>query len=119
MADAESAIRRGLDRDPAEAEGYFTLAWVLFHAARVPDAEKNARQAILLRADFAAAYLLLAQIHLRQGNTSALVSDLDAYLRLDPKGPHSAEAMAVRDQAQQLLAKQRAAVPVVAGTPTP
>jgi tetratricopeptide (TPR) repeat protein len=119
FADAESAIRRGLDLDPGEAEGYFTLAWVLFNAARLPDAEKNARQAVLLSADFAAAYLLLGQIHLRQGNTSALVSDLDAYLRLDPGGPHGAEARAVRSQAQQLLAKQRAAVPVVAGTPNP
>ena len=119
FADAESAIRRGLDLDPVDADGYFTLAWVLFHAARVPDAEKNARQAILLNASFAEAYLLLGQIHLRQGNTSALVSDLDAYLRLDPNGPHSTEAIAVRDQAQHLLAKQRAAVPVVAGTPSP
>jgi tetratricopeptide (TPR) repeat protein len=119
FADAESAIRRGLDLDPGEAEGYFTLSWVLFNAARLPDAEKNARQAVLLSADFASAYLLLGQIHLRQGNIPALVSDLDAYLRLDPNGPHSTEAMAVRDQAQQLLAKQRAGVPAVAGTAHP
>ncbi len=119
FADAEGAIRRGLDLDPAEAEGYFTLAWVLFNAARVPDAEKNARQAILLSANFAAAYLLLAQIHLRQSNTSALVSDLDAYIKLDPNDPRSAEAIAVRTQAQHLLAKQRATVPVVAKTPNP
>jgi tetratricopeptide (TPR) repeat protein len=119
FADAESAIRRGLDLDAVDADGYFTLAWVLFHAARVPDAEKNARQAILLSANFAEAYLLLAQIHLRQGNTAALVSDLDAYLRLDPSGPHNAEAIAVRTQAQRLLAKERATVPVVAGTPNP
>jgi tetratricopeptide (TPR) repeat protein len=119
FADAESAIRRGLDLAPAEAEGYFTLAWVLLRAERVADAEKSARQAVLLRADFADAYLLLAQIHLRQGNTSKLVSDLDAYLQIDPGGPHSADAIGVRAQAQQLLAKQRAAVPVVAGTPAP
>ncbi len=119
FADAESAIRRGVDLDPGEAEGYFTLAWVLLRAERVADAEKNARQCVLLRADFAPGYLLLAQIHLRQGNSSELVSDLDAYLRLDPKDPRRGEAIAVRTQAQQLLAKQRAAVPVVAGTPNP
>jgi tetratricopeptide (TPR) repeat protein len=119
FADAEGAIRRGLDLDPAEAEGYFTLAWVLLHAARVPDAEKNARQAVLLRANFAEAYLLLAQVHLRQNNTSAVVSDLDAYIQLDPNGPHSAEAISVRAQAQQLLAKERANVPVVAKTANP
>ena len=119
FADAEGAIRRGLDLDSTDAEGYFTLAWVQFNAAFVRDAEKNARQAVLLNANFASAYLLLAQIHLRQGDTSALVSDLDAYLHLDPNGPHNIEAMAVRAQARQLLAKQRAAVPVVAGTPNP
>jgi tetratricopeptide (TPR) repeat protein len=119
FADAEGAIRRGLDLDPADAEGYFTMAWVLLNAARLPEAEKNARQAVLLSANFAAAYLLLAQIHLREGNTSALVSDLDAYLKLDPDGPHNIEAIAVRSQAQLLLAKQRASVPVVAGTPSP
>ena len=119
FADAESAIRRGLDLDPGEAEGYFTLAWVLLKAERVADAEKSARQAVLLRADLADAYLLLAQIHLRQGNTSELVSDLDAYLQSDPRGPHSAEAIDVRTLAQRLLAKQRAAIPVVAGAPAP
>lgn len=119
FADAEGAIRRGLDLDPADAEGYFTLAWVLLNAARVPDAEKNARQATLLNANFAAAYLLLAQIHLRQGNTSALVADLDAYLRLDPSDPLSTEAAAVRAQAQQLLAKERASAPALAKTPNP
>jgi tetratricopeptide (TPR) repeat protein len=117
FADAESAMRRGLDLDPGEAEGYFTLAWVLLKAEHVADAEKSARQAVLLRTDFADAYLLLAQIHLRQGNTSELVSDLDAYIKIDPNGPHNAEAIGVRNQAQQLLAKQRSAVPVVAGTP--
>jgi tetratricopeptide (TPR) repeat protein len=119
FTDAESAIRRGLDLAPAEAEGYFTLAWVLLRAERVTAAEKSARQAVLLRADFADAYLLLGQIHLRQGNTSELVSDLDAYLQLDPGGPHSSEAIGVRTQAQQLLAKQRTMAPVVAGAPAP
>jgi tetratricopeptide (TPR) repeat protein len=119
FADAESAIRRGLDLDPVDADGYFTLAWVLFNAARLPDAEKNARQAVVLNANFAEAYLLLAQIHLHKGNISALVSDLDAYVQLDPNGPHSAEAVAVRTQAQRLLGRQRTSVPVGAGTPSP
>jgi tetratricopeptide (TPR) repeat protein len=118
FAEAESAIRRGLDLDSVDADGYFTLAWVLFSAGILPDAEKNARQAVLLKADFASAYLLLAQIHLRQGDTLALVSDLDAYLRLDPKGPHSAQATEVRAQAEQLLMKQRRSVPVFANTPS-
>ena len=119
FAEAAEAIRSGLDLDPTDAAGHFTLAWVLFNAGRLPEAEKNARQAILSRANLAAAYLLLAQIHVLQGDTSAVVADLDAYLRLDPEGPHSAEAKAVRTQAQAVLAKEHGAVPVFAKAPNP
>jgi tetratricopeptide (TPR) repeat protein len=119
FAEAEEAIRTGVELDPTDAAGQFTLAWVLFNAGRLPDAEKSARQAVLYNANFATAYLLLAQIHLRRSDTSALVADLDAYLRLDPDGPHSVEAKAVRTQAQQFLAKQQTTSPVFAQTPKP
>ncbi len=119
FAEAEDAIRAGLDVYPANATGHFTLAWVLFSAARLPEAEKSARQAVLYNANFATAYLLLAQIHLGQSDLSAVTADLDAYLRLDPEGPHSAEAKAVRAQAERVLAKQQGADPVFAKTPNP
>ena len=119
FAEAEDAVRAGLDEYPADAAGHFTLAWVLFTAARLPDAEKSARQAVLYNANFATAYLLLAQIHLGQSDLSAVTADLDAYLKLDPEGPHSAEARAVRTQAQRVLAKQQGNGPIFAKTPNP
>jgi tetratricopeptide (TPR) repeat protein len=116
---AEEAVRAGLDEYPADAAGNFTLGWVQFRAGRVAEAEKSARQAILSNPNLADAYLLLAQVHLRQSDLTALLSDVDAYLRLDPEGGHNAQARAIRIEAEQLLAKQRAKEPVVAKNPTP
>jgi tetratricopeptide (TPR) repeat protein len=121
FAQAEEAIRAGLDQYPADPAGNFTLAWVQFGAGKLQEAEKSARQATLSNSNLAGAYLLLAQIHARQGQLLALVSDLDAYLRVDPKGPHNAEAEALRLQVEQMLAKQRGNGngPVLAKTPNP
>jgi len=116
---AEEAIRAGLDQYPADAAGNFTLAWVLFGASKLEGAEKSARQATLSNSNLAGAYLLLAQIHARQGRLPAVVSDLDAYLRAEPKGPYNAEAEALRIQVEQMLAEQQGNGPVLAKTPTP
>jgi tetratricopeptide (TPR) repeat protein len=104
FADGESFVRAGLNLEPTDAAGHFTLAWVLYAAERVAEAEKSAQQAVLYSPNFAMAHLLLAQIHRRQNNVAALVDDLDAYLRLEPDGPRSASVRAVRAEAQQALA---------------
>jgi tetratricopeptide (TPR) repeat protein len=121
FSEAEDAARAGLDQYPDDAAGHFTMAWILFTAHRLPEAEKSARQAVLYNANLATAYLLLAQIHLQLNDLSAVAADLDAYLRLDPTGSHGAEARAVRMQAQRVLAKQQrqSGGPVVAKTPNP
>jgi tetratricopeptide (TPR) repeat protein len=116
-SEAEEAVRGGLDQVPADAAGNFTLAWILFNAGRFSEADKAARQAVVSNSNLASAYLLLAQIHLRQDDLTAVVSELDAYLRLDPEGPHKMEAQALRTEAQQWLAKRPSTGPVVAETP--
>jgi len=116
-SEAEEAVRAGLDQVPADAAGNFTLAWILFSAGKLAEAEKSARQAVLSNSNLAGAYLLLAQIHLRRSDFPAVVSELDAYLRLDPAGPHNAEAQALRRKAQQLSATHPGSGPVVAETP--
>jgi cellulose synthase operon protein C len=116
---AEEAVRSGLQHYPADATGNFTLAWVLFNAGRLPEAEKSARQAIIFNPDLAEAYLLLGQIHLRQGDLVSLLSDLDAYVKLRPGEPRIAQAMALRAQAEQQLAKQQGTAPVLAKVPQP
>jgi tetratricopeptide (TPR) repeat protein len=117
LAEAETTIRIGLGLDPDDAAGNFTLAWVLFSASRLADAEKSARKAIVHSANFAMAYLLLGQIHRQQRNLPALVADLDIYLKLDPQGPRSDAARFVRTQAQHLLDQQSAGSVVAQAAP--
>jgi tetratricopeptide (TPR) repeat protein len=106
LPEAETTIRIGLGLDPDDAAGNFTMAWALFNASRLSDAEKSARQAILHSANFAMAYLLLGQIHRQQHNLPALVEDLDAYLKIEPSGPRSDAARIVRTQAHHVLDEQ-------------
>lgn len=101
FVDAEAMIRSGLDLDPSDANGAFCLAWVLYLTGKLPEAEQSAREATLHRPNFAEPYLLLAQIHLLERNSSAEVDDLNAYLRLDPDSPRSARARAALAEAQR------------------
>jgi tetratricopeptide (TPR) repeat protein len=103
FADAESYIRAGLQLEPTSASGHFALAWVLYSAQRIVEAEESAREAVLYNPNLAMAHLLLAQIHRRQNNSAAMVDDLDAYLRLDPDSPRSRALRITRDAAQQAL----------------
>src|SRR5262249_35395461 len=79
LVEAESLARRAVDLDPADATGNYALASVLYATNRLPEAEKTALKAVTCKPNFGEAYLLLAQIHLRQSNASAVVEDLDAY----------------------------------------
>jgi tetratricopeptide (TPR) repeat protein len=119
-AEAERAVRAGLDQYPADPDANLVLAWVLFSAGRLPEAERSARQAILGNAKLSMAYLLLAKIHLRQSDMRALVSDLNEYLRLDPDGAENTQARAMRVEAEQVLAEQqRESAATIAQAPTP
>jgi tetratricopeptide (TPR) repeat protein len=102
--DALAFIRSGLTLEPTSARGNFTLAWVLYTAGRVVEAEQSAKQAVLYSPNFAMAHLLLAQIDRRLNHLAAMVDELDAYLRVVPEGQRSAGVRAVRDQAVRALA---------------
>jgi tetratricopeptide (TPR) repeat protein len=101
--DALGFIRAGLSLEPMNARGHFTLAWVLYSAGRVVEAEKSGRQAVSYAPDFAMARLLLAQIHRRLGDLDGMVGDLDAFLRLEPDGARSGAARMARASAQRTL----------------
>jgi len=109
VPEAEAMIREGIQLDPADARGHFSLAWVLHTMGRLPEAEQSAREAILYKPTFPDPYLLLAQIHLDQGNFSSEIEDLDGYLKLDPLGPPSARARAAIADAERSLTKENAA----------
>lgn len=106
--DGESYIRAGLNLEPRSAPGHFALAWVLYSAQRVVEAEKSAREAVFYNPNLANAHLLLAQIHRRQNNSAAMVDDLDAYLRIEPDSPRSRALRKTRDEAHQALDRNAA-----------
>lgn len=101
--EAETVIQRGLDVDPGSATGKYFLGWAQFALNRLVDAEKSVQQALLRKASFAEAYFLLARIHQRQNNSSAVVQDLNEYLKLDPHSPGNAQARAILEKTQQAM----------------
>ena len=115
--DALAFIRSGLTLEPTSARGNFTLAWVLYTAGRVVEAEQSAKQAVLYSPNFAIAHLLLAQIVRKLDHPAAMVEELDAYLRLEPESPRSAGVRAVRDQAARALAPPSVETATAAGAP--
>ena len=97
--EAEETVREGLAMSPTDPGGDFVLSWVLYSMKRMQDAEKSARDAILQAPMFAGARLLLAQIHLRENNLSAVVQDLDSYLGLGIDSSFNAKIRAIRADA--------------------
>jgi hypothetical protein len=67
----------------------------LFHLNRLEEAEKSAREPLLRKPGFAWAYLMLADVHGRRGEYGMQLHDLDAYLKLEPKGPASKQVREV------------------------
>jgi len=107
LEQAETVIQRGLDLEPGSAAGKYFLGLAQFGLNHLVEAERSLRQALVRRANFPQAYFLLAKIHQRQNNSSAVVEDLQAYLKLDRHSPDSKQARAILDQTRQTI-KQRA-----------
>lgn len=103
FAEAESVIRKGLERDPESWTGQYYLALALFGLNHPAEAEKSVHDALSLKGDFPEAHLLLARIHTLSQDYSAAVRDLDEYLKLTPDGPASLKARAFRQLAQGML----------------
>jgi tetratricopeptide (TPR) repeat protein len=101
-AEAESMVQSGLAIDPKDGGGYYALAWIRYTTDRLPDAEDAAREALMREPGMAAAYVLLAEVHLRESKPNAVKQDLDAYLKLDPGGAKDATVLALRTQAEQI-----------------
>jgi tetratricopeptide (TPR) repeat protein len=94
--DAERAIRAELQDDPGDVSGKFLLGWVFYSTNRLQAAEETARAVISSQPMFGAARLLLAQIHIKEDNLAAVVSDLDEYTSLGITGPDDDKVRKVR-----------------------
>jgi tetratricopeptide (TPR) repeat protein len=115
FAEAEPTIRKGLEIDDHWI-GHYYLARALFGLNRWDEAEKSVGEVVIRKADLPEAYLLLADIHIRQKNYSALLKDVDDYVRLDPDSATSVQARTVQENARRLLSQSNsAATPMQTG----
>jgi Flp pilus assembly protein TadD len=103
--EAESLIRKGLLVAPGSGVGRYCLGLVQYSLGRVSEAERSAGEALRLKPDEADIHVLLARIHERQHNPSAVVADVQAYLKLDPNGALHGDALDLLQRAQQDISR--------------
>jgi Flp pilus assembly protein TadD len=101
--EGERVIRHGLDVDPVAWLGHYELGRALLNSNKVADAEKSAMQARALQPKAPVVYRLLANIHIREKNSAALLEDLNTYIKLDPDSPAGSRAKQMRDQVQKSI----------------
>lgn len=110
FAQAESLIRRGLFVQPKSGVGKYCLGLVQYSLGRTDDAERSAVEALSLDPSESDAYILLARTHERQHNPSAVIADIQFYLKLSPNGALQPEALSLLRRAQQSLSAPSAAL---------
>jgi tetratricopeptide (TPR) repeat protein len=104
FAESESFVRRGLFLNPSSAIGKYCLGLVQYSLGQISEALESALDALGRDASFADVHVLLARIHERQHNPSAVLADVQAYRKLNSRGPLEDEARKLLERAQQNLA---------------
>jgi hypothetical protein len=108
FAQGEKIIRHGVELNPAYWMGHYELARALLNEDKLPDALKSADQAKSLAPGAAIVYRLLSNIHMHQKDYPALLTDLDAYIELDPDSPSGIRAKQLREQVDLELRTEKA-----------
>jgi Tfp pilus assembly protein PilF len=109
FAEAERFLRAGVELDDSSWLGHYALARALFELKRLEDAERAADNVVVRKANLPEVYLLLADIHIRQRNYSAVLENIDHYLELDPNSQVSATARAIQQDARRALSQDESA----------
>ena len=99
--EGETLLREGLVLNPRSWQGQYALGKMELSRGHEDVALAMARLAAALAPNQPIVYRLLAVIHLRQKNYAALLTDLDAYLQLDPDSPAGLRAKELRAQAEK------------------
>ena len=118
FADAEPLSRKAAEIDSNSWQAKSQLARALLGLHRSSEAETSALAAMVLKPDNAELYLLLANIHNQLQNQSALLDDVNHYLKLAPTGPFAEQARLTRDKVQRNLAASQT-VPATSSAPQP
>jgi tetratricopeptide (TPR) repeat protein len=110
--EAERLARRGIEIQPDAWRGQYELARALLGEGRLVDAENSAVEARKRKDDFPGLYLILANIHLQLHKNEAVLDDVNTFLKLDPSGPNSEQARAIKGQMEHALGKSPGSDPL-------
>lgn len=105
-SDAEPVARQVIAADPTAWRGPYELSRALLALRRLPEAEASAYAARNLKPETPDIYLLLSEIHRHTQNPSALLQDLNAYLKLAPQGPAAPQVRQLREQLLKFMESQ-------------
>jgi tetratricopeptide (TPR) repeat protein len=100
-AQGEKTVRRGIELNPESWLGHYELGRALLIQNKISDALKCAEQAKSLAPSAPIVYRLLSNIHLREKDYSAVLEDIDAYIKLDPDSAAGIRAKQLREQVAQ------------------
>jgi len=109
--EAENFSRQGVALEASSWHGHFEMARALTALKRPEEAEKSAKQARDLKPDNPAVYLVLANIHIQLRDYSALLKDLETYLKLSPNGPEADQARKTREELQVVMQQEKDQAP--------
>ena len=104
FAESEPVAREAVKLDPDSWQANHELARALHGLDQGAAAEASALQALRVEPRNAQTLLLLANIHLRMRNYTALIKDLDTYLELAPDGRDAEQARQMREQVLERMA---------------
>jgi tetratricopeptide (TPR) repeat protein len=105
--EAEPVARQLTAVDPGAWRGPYELSRALLGLRRLPEAETSAYTSRDLKPENPEVYLLLSEIHRHTQNPSALLQDLDAYLKLAPQGPAAPQVRKLREQLLEFMQSQQ------------
>jgi tetratricopeptide (TPR) repeat protein len=111
FSEAEPIMRKALELSPSFAPGYYTLAWAQFGLKHLDEAGKNAHEALVRDPTISDAHILLAKIYASQGDFSAVLGELDAYLRRTPDGEESDHIRRVEESLKRKLDPTGTSIP--------
>lgn len=104
FADAEPLAREAVKLNSSSADDHLELALALYGLEHFEEAETSALESERMQPANPRIHLLLANIHVKLLNYTALIHDLDAFLQLSPNGPQADQARQMRAQVVAVLA---------------
>jgi tetratricopeptide (TPR) repeat protein len=99
--EAQSIVKQGLLAEPGSAVGEYCLGLTQYSLGHISDAQHSALEALRSDPSLADAHLLLAHIHERLHERSAVVADVDSYFKQASNDDLRTDALALLQRAQQ------------------